>query len=58
MRMVGTSIDMQVAHGVAAKRATRDHALYGFLDHTGRKTAIEDLVCSARLDAARITGVP
>ena len=57
MRMLGPGIYPQVAELHAAKRPARYHALDGLLDHTLGKTALEDRLCRAFLDAADEAGV-
>ena len=57
MGMLGTGEDAQVAHLLAAQRATGDHALDRLFKHALRKTAFQYLGRRGFLDAAGIAGV-
>ena len=56
--MLGTAVDAQVAHLLAAQRAAGEHALDRLQDHPLGETALEDLAGGAVLDAAGKAGVP
>ncbi len=56
MRMLGTRINAQIAHLLAAKRPARDHALHRLLDDALRKAASEDRLRRTFLDATDEAG--
>eukprot|EP00003_Mantamonas_plastica_P017311 TRINITY_DN28786_c0_g1_i1.p5 TRINITY_DN28786_c0_g1~~TRINITY_DN28786_c0_g1_i1.p5 ORF type:complete len:150 (-),score=12.56 TRINITY_DN28786_c0_g1_i1:1236-1685(-) len=58
MRMLGTSVNVQLGKNLATQRTTGHHTLNSFDDHTFRVLTIEELVHGTFFDAARITGVP
>src|SRR3979411_2730190 len=55
--MLGAGINPQISELHAPKRPARYHALDGFFDHALGKTALEDRLRSAFLDAADEAGV-
>src|SRR6202165_2704431 len=57
MRMLGPGINLEIAELYATKWPARNHALDGLLDHALGKTALEDRLCRAFLDAADKAGV-
>src|SRR5664279_293595 len=57
MRMFGAGIDAQIPELHAAERSARQHALDGLLDDALGKTAFEDRLGRALLDAADKSGV-
>ena len=57
MRMLGTTIDAEIAKLLTTQRATRQHALNSLLDNALRKAPFEDELRGAFLDTTRITRV-
>src|ERR1700676_4563411 len=57
VRMLGAGINPQVTKLHPPERPARYHALDGFLDHALGKTALEDRLRGAFLDAADEAGV-
>src|SRR4051812_44463129 len=58
VRRLGTAVDAEIAHLLAAEGAAGEHALDGLLDHALGELALEDLAGGAVLDAAREAGMP
>src|SRR5262245_24968666 len=57
VRMLGTLVDLEIAHQLALQRTAREHALDGELDYPLGELAFDDPLRRGGLDAARVAGV-